>query len=86
MNYEIILILLGIACGLSIIMNEEWYDKLLVKLKINFKPFVCVKCLTFWLSILFLTIKGIPIVITISAAFINAFIAELIYRKLMNMI
>lgn len=86
MIYEIILILLGIACGLSIIMNEEWYDKLLVKLKINFKPFVCVKCLTFWLSIIFLLIKGIPILITICCAFINAYVAEMLYRKLMNMI
>lgn len=89
MIYEILntlLFLIGTSTGVAIIQTQSWYDELLNLIKLNRKPINCSLCLTFWLSIIFLTIKGIPIVITICCAFINAYVAEMLYRKLMNMI
>lgn len=77
-----ILFLLGTSTGIALIMSEGWYDHLLDKLKLEFKPFSCPKCMTFWISLIFLLIGHTPFLIALSAAFINAYIGETLYRKI----
>ena len=48
MNFEIIL---GIACFGAVLQEVPLYQTLLERLKIDFKPFNCALCFTFWLSL-----------------------------------
>lgn len=82
---EIIISLIGIAFGVAIIQSQEWYDNLLLKLKLDFKPLNCVLCLTYWLSFIFLLITT-NILNAFLVSFIVAGLGEYLYRKLMNMI
>jgi len=47
---------------------------------LNFKPFNCVLCATFWASIIIDLLLGINIIY----ACFSAFVAEMAYRKLVN--
>jgi hypothetical protein len=51
-----------------------------VERRLNFKPFNCVLCATFWFSIPLNLILGIDVIY----AFFSPLIAELVYRKLVN--
>ena len=77
MNFEIIL---GIACFGAVLQEVPLYQTLLEKLKIDFKPFNCALCFTFWLSlrILIFTEGAVGIFNSITAAVL----AELISRQL----
>ena len=82
---EHIFLMVGLATLIAIIQGQEWYELILNKLKINFKPFNCPLCLTYWLSFIQLTLwYGFIFGLLVGA--INALISEMIYRKIMNMI
>ena len=51
-----------------------------VEKRLNFKPFNCVLCATFWFSIPLTLILGIDVIY----AFFSPLIAEFVYRKLVN--
>ncbi len=51
-----------------------------VERQLNFKPFNCVLCSTFWFSVLFYFVIGIDIVY----ALFSPLVAEFVYRKLVN--
>ena len=87
MNYEIIIILLGISSGMSILTNQSFYDNLLIRLNLYFKPFVCTLCMTFWTSLIYLLITNeLSFISILSLSFINSYIGEMLSRKLMMMI
>ena len=47
---------------------------------LNFKPFNCVLCMTFWLTSVAFFFTGFPVLYSI----ISAVIAEFTYRKIVN--
>ncbi len=47
---------------------------------LNFKPFNCVLCFTFWCSLLFYLYSGM----NPAYAFFSGYIAEMLYRNLVN--
>ena len=73
---------LGIACGVSIIMSQaKWYAWFVEKIK-NRKPFSCEMCMSFWVYLLYSTlVHGINIE-TVLNAFICSFTGYLISIKL----
>ena len=84
---ELILLILSMASASAILNMNDWYDRLLSYLKLNRRPFSCPLCLSFWLTIIVgALITKIAISHLIMAGFISAIVAELIWRKLMNMI
>jgi hypothetical protein len=77
MNYDLIIIL---ACFGAVLQEVPLYQKLLEYFKLEFKPFNCALCFTFWSSIpIFLFAEG-PI--GIFNSIVTAVLAELINRKL----
>jgi hypothetical protein len=46
-----ILELLGYACLMVLLMNFEYYQKLLTFLYLDIKPFTCTLCMSFWTSV-----------------------------------
>ena len=74
MNYNLII---GIACMVAVLMEVPIYQTLLEKLKIDFKPFNCPLCFTFWISL-------IPFLITTHEWFIFNSIAAAVLAELIN--
>lgn len=77
--YETWLTVIGTALMFSYLFVFEPYNELIDKY-LNFKPFNCVLCLTFWASTLFFWIIEINLIYAI----FSAIIAELAYRKLVG--
>lgn len=77
--YETWLTVIGTALMFSYLFVFEPYNELIDKY-LNFKPFNCVLCLTFWASTLFFWIIEINLIYAI----FSAVIAELAYRKLVG--
>lgn len=77
--YETWLTVIGTALMFSYLFVFEPYNDLIDKY-LNFKPFNCVLCLTFWASTLFFWIIEINLIYAI----FSAIIAELAYRKLVG--
>lgn len=77
--YETWLTVIGTALMFSYLFVFEPYNDLIDKY-LNFKPFNCVLCLTFWASTLFFWIIEINLIYAI----FSAVIAELAYRKLVG--
>lgn len=77
--YETWLTVIGTALMFSYLFVFEPYNELIDKY-LNFKPFNCVLCLTFWASTLFFWIIEINLIYAI----FSAIIAELAYRKVVG--
>jgi hypothetical protein len=77
--YETWLTVIGTALMFSYLFVFEPYSDLIDKY-LNFKPFNCVLCLTFWASSIFFWLIDISIIYAI----FSAVIAELTYRKLVG--
>jgi ABC-type transport system involved in multi-copper enzyme maturation permease subunit len=77
--YETWLTVIGTALMFSYLFVFEPYNDLIDRY-LNFKPFNCVLCLTFWASTLFFWIIEINLIYAI----FSAVIAELAYRKLVG--
>ena len=77
MNFELIL---GIACFGAVLQDVPLYERLLRYFKLEFKPFNCALCFTFWVSIpIFIFTEG---AMGIFNSIVTAVLAELINRKL----
>lgn len=79
MLYETWLMVVGAGIMFSYMFTFEGY-LLFIERFLNFKPFTCVLCLTFWCCIIGYYAIGLN---TIYAIY-SALIAELVYRKLVN--
>jgi hypothetical protein len=77
--YETWLTVIGTAFMFSYLFVFEPYSDLIDKY-LNFKPFNCVLCLTFWASSIFFWAIDISVIYAI----FSAVIAELTYRKLVG--
>jgi hypothetical protein len=77
--YETWLTVIGTALMFSYLFVFEPYSDLIDKY-LNFKPFNCVLCLTFWASSIFFWLIDISVIYAI----FSAVIAELTYRKLVG--
>jgi len=77
--YETWLTVIGTALMFSYLFVFEPYSDLIDKY-LNFKPFNCVLCLTFWASSIFFWAIDISVIYAI----FSAVIAELTYRKLVG--
>lgn len=77
-----ILYILGIATGTAIIMSQGWYDYMIDEFRMNYKPFSCTMCMSFWITLIVLLISGTGFIIALSVAFINGYVAEMLYRKI----
>jgi hypothetical protein len=77
--YETWLIVIGTALMFAYLFVFEPYNELVEKY-LNFKPFNCVLCLSFWVSTGFFFVIGINVIYAI----FTAIIAEFTYRKLVN--
>ena len=76
-----ILFILGTSSGVAITLSQDWFNTLLYKMRIDIKPFNCALCLTFWITLIYLMFHT-TIEIALPTAFINALVAEFLYRKL----
>jgi hypothetical protein len=76
MNFNIILTILGIASMMNLVHKAPIYYKILDKLLLDTKPFNCVMCSTFWVTL----VVSAPLwgLQSILIAAITAIIAELI--------
>lgn len=74
MNYETII---GIAAASNLLQRFTYYKVLLTKLNLDRKPFNCVMCSTFWLSIGYNALTT-DIVTNIFISSVTAVIAELL--------
>jgi len=77
--YETWLTVIGTALMFAYLFVFEPYNELTEKY-LNFRPFNCVLCLSFWASTIFFFAIGINVIYAI----FTAIIAELTYRKLVN--
>jgi hypothetical protein len=77
-----IITIIAIACAVAILISNENYFIFLDRLKLNFKPFSCALCLSFWLSLSYTITTQLPIMHIITLPFIGAIVGELIFRKL----
>lgn len=76
MNFNLLLQILGTASLLNLLHATPIYHNMLDRWNINFKPFSCVMCSTFWISFGFNLIQNPAESIFIAG--ITAIIAELI--------
>lgn len=79
MIYDTWLTVIGTALMFSYLFVFEPYTDLIDNY-LNFKPFNCVLCLSFWVSTGFFWVIGINVIYAI----FTALIAEFTYRKLVN--
>jgi hypothetical protein len=76
---ESILLIISVGLlGAGLFVFEAYTE--VMEAFLNFKPFNCVFCLTFWASTIFFFFAGYPVYYGI----ISAFIAEMSYRKLVE--
>ena len=76
MNFDLLLTMLGIASLTNLMHATPIYHNMLDRLKINFKPFSCTMCTSFWISLgYFLVLNPYQ---SIFIAGITAILAELI--------
>lgn len=76
MNYDTIMTILGMATLMNLVHKTELYHKFLEALLLDVKPFNCVMCSTFWVTLI---VNVIPL--GWSAIFISsiaAIVAEII--------
>lgn len=77
MNYELII---AVACIGAVLQETPLWELILKKFKIDFKPFNCPLCLTFWASIpLFIYTNGWSFIFS---SIVAAVLAELINKEL----
>lgn len=79
MLYETWLMVVGIGLMFAYLFVFEPYLYIIEKY-LNFKPFSCVLCLSFWVCAIVYLIIGINLLYAI----FSSLIAELVYRKLVN--
>ena len=76
MNYNILLTILGMASCVNLVHATPLYQRLLTRLKLDRKPFSCVMCSTFYVTLGFTVISNPVESIFISGC--AAIVAELI--------
>jgi len=77
----ILTILIGMTTG--VILSIDWYHIILIKIKLNMKPFNCTKCLGIWTALLlFLLYFDFGLVESILGAFGSACVSDLVHKNL----
>ena len=76
MNFNIIIVILGFASSMNLLHKTDIYHKWLEDLLLDVKPFNCVACSTFWVTLGYTLFSNPSQAIFISA--IAAIMAELI--------
>ena len=76
MNFDLLLLMLGIASLVNLMHSTPIYHNMLDRFNINFKPFSCVMCTSFWISLGYFLVTN-PYQ-SIFIAGITAILAELI--------
>jgi hypothetical protein len=77
--FEIITMVSGVGIGFALLYIFEPYSRF-IDAYLNFKPFNCVLCTSFWASGLVYYFMDLSILYAV----FSAFIAEMAYRKLVN--
>lgn len=76
-----ILLILGIASGVTILLSQEWYSDLLTKFKIlDTKPINCELCLAFWISLLSCIVLELPVLNCVLIALITGITSSILFR------